>query len=225
MVFFKRLSRGSRSNSYVDDYPESPRDREKHTFHDSPRQSQAQHNTIGSQAPPSSTLVDDKEIGMYRNSASIDTYVPQQQYPQQPRQANNGVATQNRVSSVGTDTAPMSAKSEAGPDLLIRAFNEALRPHQEKVDQLEAQLADLQAYVDSLEQQRAEVYSWIDKRGLRPGKPQHHVRIRPIANSCYRRPSYDSQIHGHSDRRCRHTERSARSQDHNRQLRSAPIAG
>lgn len=169
MVFFKRLSRGSRSNSYVDDYPESPRDREKHTLHDSPQQSQS-HNVIGGQPTPPVTSYDDKET-MYRNSGSIDTYAPQQQYQQQPRPLNNGVATQNRVSSMGMDSAPVSAKSETGPDLLMRAFNEALRPHQEKVEQLEAQLADLQAYVDDLERQRAEMYSWIDKRGLRPGRP------------------------------------------------------
>lgn len=171
MVFFKRLSRGSRSNSYVDDYPDSPRDREKHTFHDSPRQSQSQHNIIGGQPTSPVTAYDDKETGMYRNSGPIDTYVPQQQYQQQPRALNNGVATHNRTSSMAMDSAPVSAKSEAAPDLLMRAFNEALRPHQEKVEQLEAQLADLQAYVDSLEQQRSEMYSWIDKRGLRPGRP------------------------------------------------------
>lgn len=171
MVFFKRLSRGSRSNSYVDDYPDSPRDREKHTFHDSPRQSQSQHNIIGGQPTSPVTAYDDKETGMYRNSGPIDTYVPQQQYQQQPRALNNGVATHNRTSSMAMDSAPVSAKSEAAPDLLMRAFNEALRPHQEKVEQLEAQLADLQAYVDSLEQQRSEMYSWIDNRGLRPGRP------------------------------------------------------
>lgn len=107
---------------------------------------------------------------MYRNSvATSETYPPQQQYQQQPRQVNNGVSAQCRTSSIGMDAPSVPSKIDAGPDLLIRAFNEALRPHQEKVDHLEAQLADMQAYIDSLEQQRSEMFSWIDKRGLRPG--------------------------------------------------------
>ena len=68
------------------------------------------------------------------------------------------------------DSAPVSSKSDGASDLLLRAFNEAVRPHEEKGQQLEAQLADLQSYIDSLEQQRSEIYNWIDKRGLRPGE-------------------------------------------------------
>jgi hypothetical protein len=58
---------------------------------------------------------------------------------------------------------------EPMPDLLAQAFNQAIRPYTEKIEQLEHQLADMQAWVDQLEQQRAEVHGWIDKRGLRPG--------------------------------------------------------
>ena len=59
--------------------------------------------------------------------------------------------------------------NQSAPDLLQHAFNEALRPHQEKVEMLEQQLADMQEWVREQEQQRVEIYSWIDKRGLRPG--------------------------------------------------------
>jgi prefoldin subunit 5 len=55
------------------------------------------------------------------------------------------------------------------PDLLHQAFNQAILPYTEKIQALEHQLADMQAWVDQLEQQRAEVHGWIDKRGLRPG--------------------------------------------------------
>lgn len=171
-MFFKRLSRGSRSNSYVDDYPDSPR--EKHTFHDSPRQSTSQHNTIAGQPTPPLSSYDNKEpTGMYRTSQPPqDPYLQQQfqqQHQQQQRTLSNGVGGHPRTSSLPMDPAPLSAKAEAAPDLLMRAFNEALRPYQDKVEQLEGQLADLQAYVDQLEQQRSEMYGWIDKRGLRPG--------------------------------------------------------
>ena len=65
---------------------------------------------------------------------------------------------------------PQSAQSGNPPDLLTRAFNEAIRPYTEKIEQLEEQMADLQEYVRSQDQQRMEIFAWIDKRGLRPGE-------------------------------------------------------
>jgi hypothetical protein len=64
----------------------------------------------------------------------------------------------------------MNGKVEQMPDLLTRAFNEAVRPYTDKIDLLESQMADLQAWVETLELQRNEMYAWVDKRGLRPGK-------------------------------------------------------
>lgn len=55
------------------------------------------------------------------------------------------------------------------PDLLTAAFNQAVQPYVEKIEQLESQLQEMQQWVDQLESQRAEVHGWIDKRGLRPG--------------------------------------------------------
>jgi phage-related minor tail protein len=72
-------------------------------------------------------------------------------------------------------------KAEPMPDLLAQAFNQAVRPYTEKIEQLESQLADMQSWVEQLEQQRAEVHSWIDKRGLRPGTPS----CLPIALPAY----------------------------------------
>lgn len=166
-MFFKR-SRGSRSNSYVEDYPDSPR--EKHTFHDSPHQSTSQHNTITGQPTPPLSSYDNKEpTGMYRTSQAPQDPYTQQQFQQQQRTLSNGLDGQQRTTSMPMDPPSVSAKAEAAPDLLTRAFNEALRPKQERIEQLEGELANLQAYVEQLEQQRSEMYSWIDKRGLRPG--------------------------------------------------------
>ena len=61
-------------------------------------------------------------------------------------------------------------KAEPMPDLLTRAFNEAVRPYTDKIEQLEGEIADLRNWVEQLEIQRSEMHSWIDKRGLRPGK-------------------------------------------------------
>ena len=59
------------------------------------------------------------------------------------------------------------------PDLLTRAFNEAIRPYTDKIEMLEQELADIQEYVRSQESQRMEIFAWIDKRGLRPGMFAH----------------------------------------------------
>lgn len=68
-------------------------------------------------------------------------------------------------------------KTEPMPDLLAQAFNQAVRPYTERIEQLENQLADMQAWVEQLELQRAEVHSWIDKRGLRPDVPPSIAKI------------------------------------------------
>lgn len=102
-----------------------------------------------------------------------------------------------RDSGFGDATTPMSPHKGSGgvggaaagggvqaPDLLTHAFNEALRPHTEKIEMLEEQLAQMQEWVREQEQQRLEIYSWIDKRGLRPGMhfpPQTHTHI-PLSN-------------------------------------------
>jgi hypothetical protein len=87
-------------------------------------------------------------------------------------------AVNSRQNSAAFETSAASLshhKLEAIPDPLTRAFNEALRPHQDRIEGLEGQLADLQAYAEQLEAQRAEFFAWIDKRGLRPGKLRGQV--------------------------------------------------
>ncbi|KAF2223909.1 hypothetical protein BDZ85DRAFT_197308 [Elsinoe ampelina] len=76
-----------------------------------------------------------------------------------------------RRSSIGGGAAAAPLSSEAAPDLLTRAFNEAIRPYTNKLEEMELELGDLRAYVEQLEAQRKEVHAWIDKRGLRPDVP------------------------------------------------------
>lgn len=76
-------------------------------------------------------------------------------------------------SSRGLDTnssPAMNKSSEPAPDLLLQAFNQALRPYTDKVETLEAEIQDLRNWIDQLEAQRNDVHAWIDKRGLRPGE-------------------------------------------------------
>lgn len=83
----------------------------------------------------------------------------------------------------GMQPAPM-------PDLLAAAFNQAIAPYTEKIEQLEQQLADMQAWVDQLEQQRAEVHGWIDKRGLRPGTSPPVMSLNHMLICCRCTPLY-----------------------------------
>ncbi|EME44048.1 hypothetical protein DOTSEDRAFT_111860, partial [Dothistroma septosporum NZE10] len=63
------------------------------------------------------------------------------------------------------------------PDLLLQAFNQAIRPYSDKIENLEGEIADLKAYIDALERQRGEVHAWIDKRGLRPDVPASIAQV------------------------------------------------
>ncbi|KAK3719313.1 hypothetical protein LTR37_004532 [Vermiconidia calcicola] len=192
-MFFKRLSRSrSNSQSYVDNY--SPHD-SKANSQSYPDDGQ-RYVSGGSDAVddrrdlPSSRQSDNqpfasdpllaKETGgsMYPRQ-NAPTEVQSGMYNSPPMSAGgprvtNGYGSSGNMSG-GYDRGVSSLQkgdSNAAPEnLLMQAFNQALRPHMDKVDSLEREIADLQAYVDQLEQQRSDVHAWIDKRGLRPDVP------------------------------------------------------
>ena len=168
-MFFKRLSR-TRGDSYVDEFDRSPQSRlEKYDARPSSSRQSQNGNNYGS-------LQDSKEI-YSRSHAPQDvaTY-----HPQRPQVITNGLSHKAMPLLDPVVTTP--TKVEPTPDLLARAFNDALRPYTDKIEHLEGQVADLQAWVEQLEQQRAEVHSWIDKRGLRPGSSHRPIRAysRPL---------------------------------------------
>ena len=160
-MFFKRRSR---ANSYIEPEP-APRSQSYDDYDskrpDSSRNSQQQQQQQQQQQPPPpavSSPTDEKE--MYpRPQAPQDAY---------SRGISNG---HNVAATPAMQPAPAlsSGKIEPMPDMLAQAFNQAVRPYTERIEQLESQLAEVQSWVEQLEQQRAEVHSWIDKRGLRPG--------------------------------------------------------
>lgn len=181
-MFFKRLSRSrSNSQSYVDNY-HSPHDSKTSSAH----YDDAKYAIVGdpdSAARPSSSRQSNqaqqlsdplmKDSGMYPR-------------PSQPTEVGNGAYGSPAVSSGGAragmanggygsfDTSGNQAqepKLQKAPDLLMQAFNQALRPYTDRVDALENEIADLRAYIDQLEKGRDEVHAWIDKRGLRPDVP------------------------------------------------------
>ena len=58
---------------------------------------------------------------------------------------------------------------EPTPDPLTKAFNEAIRPFQDQIEDLKNKLEDSHYHIGQLEEERADMHAWIDKRGLRAG--------------------------------------------------------
>ena len=244
-MFFKRLSRSrSNSQSYVDQSPHEGR----RSYADEARYASAPDG----QAHDSLATDDRRELPSSRQSntafnegLSEKEMYPRQSQPQEvyaspPLSATGGGPVTNGYGSRGAggyvdDVPPQKmASSQAPPDLLMQAFNQALRPHMDKVDGLENEIADLRAYIDQLEQQRSDVHAWIDKRGLRPGmrKLDNNTPLdRASLTISLRRTSVHRTANGlflpqllfHP--RSTDTKRATRPQNHNRQLRPPPPAG
>ncbi|KAK4960136.1 hypothetical protein LTR10_003027 [Elasticomyces elasticus] len=190
-MFFKRLSRSrSNSQSYIDNqYTQpSPRDSKANSAsYDDDKFANDRYAVAGepdSQRPGSSrqsnqaAQFDNKETGMYARQ-SQPTEVSGGQYASPPvsaggarghGMANGGYGSYDSGDIRGAPAAKSESR-EPAPDLLLQAFNQALRPYTDKVENLESEIADLRAYIDQLESQRGDVHAWIDKRGLRPDVP------------------------------------------------------
>ncbi|KAK1079423.1 hypothetical protein LTR33_006404 [Friedmanniomyces endolithicus] len=192
-MFFKRLSSSrSRSNSqsYIDNqYTQpSPRDSKANSAsYDDEKYSSDKYAVAGepeNQRPGSSRQSNqqgqqfdapqNKETGMYARQ-NQPTEVSGGQYASPPVSAGgprgHGGASNGYGSYDSGAPAPRGDTREPAPDLLLLAFNQALRPYTDKVENLESEIADLRAYIDQLESQRGDVHAWIDKRGLRPARP------------------------------------------------------
>ena len=146
MSFFRRLSR----------------DRSSKGEQDLQMPIRAQPYSDGNQASlykdtqyPSSPTSQDK-LQSYRASIPQDHI----NYPPQRRPGTS--------SDVTTHTAP--ANMAPAPDPLTKAFNDAIRPYVEQIDNLRNELDDMTLQVQQLEDERADMHAWIDKRGLRAGK-------------------------------------------------------
>ncbi|KAL1623015.1 hypothetical protein SLS56_008426 [Neofusicoccum ribis] len=166
-MFFKRRSR---ANSYLEEN-DSPSSKTFEKYERPPSSRRDSAPAVNGSHEPIAQI--EKETQMYpRQSAPQEAFVGQRPMnsghnampPMDPSHGGMGMPM-----SAGMHK--MSEPSIGAPDLLTRAFNEAVRPYTDKIDQLESQVAELNAWIETLEQQRAEVHSWIDKRGLRPDVP------------------------------------------------------
>ena len=198
-MFFKRLSRSrSNSQSYVDSY-HSPHDSKTNSAsydYSADKYSTSAPVSAGADSGfpnddrrgvPSSRQSNTAPAVQISDPLAKETGGSASMYPRQsqptevshrvdgmynpPPPTARGVLSNGNGYGNGTGYDNMSPQkdSAAPPDLLLQAFNQALRPHMDKVDGLENEINDLRAYIDTLEQQRSEVHAWIDKRGLRPG--------------------------------------------------------
>lgn len=177
-MFFRRLSRSrSNSQSYVDNYS-SPHDSKTNSANYDDKYNQSTAADAQDQRPPSSRQ---SNTAPRFNDAKDANMYPRQSQPQEvgnsyasPPVSAGGhqTGTANGYGHARYDSAAAqpSSKQEPAPDLLLQAFNQALRPYTDKVEALEGEIADLRAYIDQLESHRGEVHAWIDKRGLRPGE-------------------------------------------------------
>ena len=191
MVFFKRLSRSrSNSQSYVDSYDsrhdsktnsasyddkyavapqvQSPTDLE----HDQGVPIRSASNAAAPQLgdPLSKETTQSQDMYTRRDRPTEVSSQDRYQYRDQSTGRQN---MSNGYGAGGYDSVPGSAhktETAGAPDLLLQAFNQAIRPYSDKIENLEGEIADLKAYIDALERQRGEVHAWIDKRGLRPGE-------------------------------------------------------
>ncbi|KAF1838278.1 hypothetical protein BDW02DRAFT_12020 [Decorospora gaudefroyi] len=164
-MFFKR---SSRRNSYVDQHESNPR---------------AQSFDDYAEKRPDSSRKESHQSQPLSPTDDADMYNRQQQ-PQEPSTyAQSGPTAGHNAMPMRTQAIPPTGGSSSNtiglgmPDLITAAFNQAVQPYTDKIEQLEQQLADMQAWVDQLEQQRAEVHNWIDKRGLRPDVPASIAKI------------------------------------------------
>lgn len=107
----------------------------------------------------------------YSPQASQDVLSYRRSMPLQDSQGNN---TPQRPP--GSSDATMmhggvgsSTRIEPTPDPLARAFNDAIKPYLDQIEQLDRQMAEMHLRIQQLEDERTEIHSWIDKRGFRPG--------------------------------------------------------
>lgn len=82
---------------------------------------------------------------------------------------------------------------EPTPDPLTKAFNDAIRPYLDQIDDLKNKLEDTTYQLQQLEDERADMHAWIDKRGLRAGEFLHPLLSHQSILTCLRCPSINRE--------------------------------
>lgn len=138
------------------------RDRNSKVDQDPPMPSRPFPNNVADS--PSQPYKDTQYSSGFNSQDKLQSYRPstagEPQYHANPRApALTGDATNRNISS----------SMEPTPDPLTKAFNDAIRPYQDQIEDLKNQLEDSHDALQRLEDERADMHAWIDKRGLRAG--------------------------------------------------------
>ena len=120
------------------------------------------------QSPPQ-PYKDTQYSSGFNSQDKLQTYRPatagDPQYSNSNAHASSGVRTQG----IDAMNRNITTGLEPTPDPLTKAFNEAIRPYQDQIEDLRAQLEDTMYRLQTLEDERGDMHAWIDKRGLRAG--------------------------------------------------------
>jgi len=98
------------------------------------------------------------------------------------------------VTSGDVSHRPMTSAMEPTPDPLVKAFNEAIRPFQDQIEDLKNKLEDAQYQLGQLQDEREDMHAWIDKRGLRAGSSHLIPHPQFLKTSLTSRPPQTSPL-------------------------------
>ncbi|MCJ1323453.1 hypothetical protein MMC10_000113 [Thelotrema lepadinum] len=154
MSWFRRLSR-DRSSKFDDDYHRDYQEPQQHIRPQSHQETRSFSAQKDSQYNPSAEM-------MRRSQPEPHQYDQNHYSSSQPQMGR----------SMNGDGAMDSTSNFApAPDMLTRAFNEALKPYTERINLMQADIDAANAEINKLESEKAALHNWIDKRGLRPDLP------------------------------------------------------
>lgn len=170
-MFFKRLSRSrSNSQSYVDNNDNyNPRDSKANSqqYDDKYQQDDDDYNQRPGSSNQRNSGAHNSNSGNGRDNGMYSAQSQQDHYATPPLSSSGNRGMTNGYQSA---SGSMSKSHEAAPDLLTRAFNEAVRPYTTKLEEMEDEIASLRYEIEQMQNHQKEVHAWIDKRGLRPGQ-------------------------------------------------------
>ena len=132
------------------------------------------HSDIPMPSRPFPQNIDNSPTQPYKhtqnNSSGFNSQDKLQSY--RPPTAGEPQYTHAVPAPLNTSSAPETRgrSMDPAPDPLTRAFNDAIQPYKEEIEDLHAQLEDAHYRLQTLEDERADMHAWIDKRGLRAGK-------------------------------------------------------
>lgn len=174
------------------------------SFHTNDQSGQALYKDTQYSSTPNSQdkLLSNNASNSYNNhrasapSSSQDHHNHHHHHQQQAHNSTNQYNSQPTLSNPSQQRPPGTSTSDAmtmhtaqgilaaAPDPLTKAFNEAIKPYVDQIENLKNEVEDLTLQLQQLEDERADMHAWIDKRGLRAGKgpfPLYLSSFHPIS--------------------------------------------